>query len=44
MRLFLFLEAADGIDFSWSGWAVPAANHVWPMVRVYNHPAALRNL
>ena len=44
MRLCLFLEAADGVDFSWCGWAVIAANHVRPMVRTYNHPTALRNL
>ena len=28
----------------WGGWAVPAANHVRPIVRVYTHPTALRNL
>ena len=44
MQLCLFLEAADGVDFSWGGWAVPAANHVRPVVRVCNHPTALRNL
>ena len=44
MQLCLFLEAADGVDFAWSGWAVPAANHLRPMVRVKNHPTALRNL
>ena len=31
MQLSLFLEATDGVEFPWSGRAVPASDHVKPL-------------